>query len=247
LCYLGFTLVTLAYFLWGQPVVLARLVETPAQPDVALGVILLAIQLLEIVGVGLKFPAVAAKVKTNPGGPAIGQFIVAAAGLAHMGLVTPILSLAVLNTFGYDLKGEPPLLLALGMIVYIIGMAMKDILLARALLQDNTYARLLFRIVGYAPKEFEFIADLILTAFSALAYTVTWEWFVLMDSSPAISIWERILEYLGAVVLFCMVFPATQPLYIAQEWLVRRTRQVRIRAAIRFLLLMVAAISIALR
>ena len=245
--YLGLTLATLAYFLWGQPVILARLVETPAPPDVTLGVTLLAIQLLEIVGVGLKFPAVAAEVKANPGGPAVGQFILATAVLAHMGFVTPMLSLSILNAFGYDLKGTPPLLLGLGMLVYIIGMAMKDVLLAHALLRNGPDVHPLFRIATYAPKGSEFIADLLLTAFSALAYTVAWERVVLMDSTPPISAWESVLEYVGAVVLFCMVFPATRPIYIAQEWLVRRTRQARIRAAIRFLLLMVAATSIVLR
>lgn len=244
--YLGLNLAVIVYFLWEQPVILIRLSETPEQPDITLGVILLVIQLLEIVGVGLKFPAVAAEVKANPGGPAVGQFILAAAGLGHMGLVTPMLSLAILNAFGYDLKGTPPLPLALGMLIYIIGMAMKDILLAHALLRNDAYTHPLSRIVGHAPKGSEFIADLILTAFSALAYTVTWEWLVLMDSTPAISVWERALEYLGAGVLFCMVFPATRPVYIAQEWLVRSTRHARVRAAIRFLLLMVAATSIVL-
>ncbi len=245
--YPGLNLAVIAYFLWGQPVILARLSETPEQPDISLGVALLAIQLLETVGVGLKFPAVAGEVQANPGGPAVGQFILAAAVLVHMGFVTPMLSLAILNAFGCDLRGEPPLLLGLGMIVYIIGMAMKDLLLAHALLQGGPHTRLLFRVASYAPKESECIADLLLTAFSALAYTVAWEFVILMDSTPPISVPEKVLEYLGAVLLFCMVFPATRPIYIAQEWLVRRTRQARIRAALRFLLFMVVATSIVLR
>jgi hypothetical protein len=235
-----FTLWYIVYFYLLQPPLLRRLEALSRSPDLGLGLLLLSLQLLEVLGLWLKYPAVRWRMRHYPTTSAAGAFLTFMSVLGHMGLTTGLLSFTTLSAFGVELTGEPavvPIVLAL---LFFFAMLTKEGFLLGFVLK---YPLPVSGFNQRFPRASEYVADVILALFDAVAYTVVWQRSIATSFLTATTLGGRIVEYLGAVLFFGLVFPALHPLAVADVWLVQRSRRERALSGASFLITMVAAIT----
>jgi hypothetical protein len=236
------TLWFLAYFIWVQPLILERVARAPDQKDFTLALILIAVQVTELAGTWLKFPALYARVQANRS-RSWGQLIVGLLMLTHI-FITALLAFTTIELFGLDLSDD----------AFLPGMAAFALFFA-ALMKEGFFLIWWFQLMGMKtgslpppPKAIpisvaEIIGDGLLVVFSALAYTVVWEQIATDTFITAGKPFELMLEYSGAVVFFLMVFPATRSLYYAEELLTQRPRSAQAVSWALLLVTMFAALS----
>jgi hypothetical protein len=82
--------------------------------------------------------------------------------------------------------------------------------------------------------------DLLLLAFSALAYTALWE-FITADALRAQGS-GRLWEYLGVSILFFMVYFTTRSVYLMQELSIQQSRAARVFTGVSFLAIWLAVL-----
>jgi hypothetical protein len=82
--------------------------------------------------------------------------------------------------------------------------------------------------------------DLMLLAFSALAYTTLWE-FTTADALRAQGS-ERLWEYLGLSILFFMVYFTTRSVYLMQELSIQQSRAAIVLTGVSFLVVWLSAL-----
>lgn len=234
----------LIYFGIVQPYLLIRLERVPETRDLTLGFLLLTLQLAEIVGLWLKYPAVHRRIRERTGASALGFFLVGISILGHMGLTTGLMSFATLNALGIDLRGMTPVVPLLLAMVFFFAMLIKEgVLLVFVLDYQKPVPPI--PVPGLSRRfrrGSEFVADGILAVFGAVAYTVTWEQTIAASHFTATTLGGRLLELFGAVLFFSLVFPALHPLSVADVWLVRRSWQDCAVSSVSFLITMLFAI-----
>jgi hypothetical protein len=234
------------YFWQFQPDVLNYLARSPARPAPAFGLALVGLQLLELLGWWLKAPTLTAQINASRSQPPwIGFIFLMFAIMGHMGLVTTLLNFAVFDALGLELSGVEALLPGLLCLAFFILMLAKDGYLLVFLAgrpPKSALARRLTALVERFPHSAALLGDGLLAVFSALAYTVAWEQLVTVTPLRAATAGGRALEYFGAVILFCLAFPATHPLAVAEEWLVPRSRLARLLSLALFALAMLFAL-----
>jgi hypothetical protein len=236
------TLWFLAYFIWVQPIILARLAQAPEQKNIALGLILIVIQILELIGIWLKFPATVARIEANRS-QSTAQVLIIFLVLTHI-FITALLAFATIKLFGIEVNNNG---LLNGLIALIIFFS--------ALIKEGLFLIGWFQLLGaknyrfppiprsITPNLAEIIGDGLLAIFSALAYTATWEQIASDTFILGTSFSELALEYFGAIILFMMIFPATRSLYYTEELLTQQPRVARVASWTFLLITMVAALS----
>ncbi|HOT93328.1 MAG TPA: hypothetical protein PLJ78_15920 [Anaerolineae bacterium] len=239
------------YFTLVQPTLLARLERVPEQTDVALALFLVLMAVAELVGVWLKFPALRENLQAWYKESALGAFVCGMVALAHLGLIMSLFTLSTTQAFGLDWDNDPPFWLGLLGLIFFAAMIAKEGVLLEILTNVLKYPQ---NPTGhYVPSFFQdlyrrtsslstVLGDVLLTLFSAVAYTVTWERFFGGVPFLATTFWGRLGEYLTAAGLFCMVYPATQLPALIQTWYTRQSLKTRLISAGSFLLTMVIAI-----
>ncbi len=248
LYYVLFNGCTIAYFNTLHPRILAQLLADPAPKDIKFGLSLLGLQVLEIVGLWFKYPLVERQVKQIPSHTtlrAIGSFLVAISVLGHIS-ITLLISMAISEAFGLGLEGTPALVPGLLSLVFIIMMLLKDFMLLISLgkyTDQNELLSSLLAISQRLPRISAYLADGLLLLFSLVAYTVTWGQMASLATISIVSLGQRVIDYAGAIIAFCLFFPATHPLSVAEAWLVRRPRFARLASFSSFLITMVSAIA----
>ena len=236
-----FALWFLAYFIGVQPGIMARLSQIPEQRNIALGLILVGVQVLELIGVWLKYPSVDARVRTNRSKSWV-QFVSGLLVMTHM-LVTALLSFTALELFGVDLKDAPLWSGLAGIMFFILALGKEGLFLGWWLqLMGMQWDNLPGLPKTISPMVAELVGDGFLAIFSALAYTVTWEQiaadsFILGTTSSQI-----MLEYLGAVLFFLMIFPATRAIYYVEELLSNQPLSARRQSVFWLLVTLISAL-----
>ncbi len=241
----------LVYLTWLQPPLMARLGQIADRPDIALGVGLALAPLIELAGVWLKHPAWHNQPRAEAQQPMLGLAAIGIAILAHLGLVTFLFSMTVLRAWGIDLRNDPPLLPGLLALAFFGGMIAREGLLLEYLMkQVNASAApdaasipgLFRRLHQRAPGLSILLGDALLTIFASLAYTVIWERLAADTPFVGATLREHLFEYLGAVTLFCLIFPATRPLSVIETWLTPHSPRSRLVSAASFVATMIVAI-----
>jgi hypothetical protein len=240
--YFFLTLWFLAYFIWVQPLVLAHLSQAPEEKNIILGLMLVGVQILELIGVWLKFPTVAARIEANRS-QSWAQLGIILLVMTHI-FITALLAITTIKLFGIDFDDSG----------LFNGLAALAIFFA-ALIKEGFFLAGGFRLMGaksyrlppipqiVPPHIVEIIGDGLLAVFSALAYTVTWEQIASGSPIGGGSISDTVVEYLGAMLLFFMVFPATRILYYTEELLTQRPRIAVLGSWALLLITMCAAIA----
>jgi hypothetical protein len=242
----------LAYLIWIQPGVLASLGKTPTHPDPLLGLVLALIQVLNLFAILYKGPLVQERLQgrtSNANGQipfAIGMIVTFFMVMCYMGFVSPLATWATLGAFGIELRGTPPLWDGLLGFAYIFCMlVLNGGLMTMAIFPSlgQIHRPPWLRLGEKYPMTVEWFADIVLAAYSVTAYTIVWE--QLAGSSPlqARTPQSAVVEYLGAVLMFCMVYPAANALATAEDWLASRPLWARILSGIIFIAIMVTAIA----
>lgn len=236
------TLWFLAYFIWVQPAVLARVAQAPEQKNITLALMLVAVQGLELIGIWLKFPAAYARIQANRS-QSWTQLLIGLLMMTHI-FITALLAITTIRLFGLDLSDD----------AFLPGMAAFALFFA-ALAKEGFFLVWWFQLMGMKnttlpapPKRIptfiaEIIGDGLLAVFSALAYTIAWEQIATDTFITGGTPFELMLEYFGAVLFFLMVFPATRSLYYAEELLIQQPRAARVVSGILLLITMIAALS----
>ena len=236
------TLWFLAYFIWVQPTILERLSQAPEQKNLTLGLILIGVQILELIGVWLKFPAVVARIEANRSQSAA-QLLTIFLVLTHI-FITALLAFTNIKLFGIDLDNDGFLNGLAGFTLFFLTLAKEGMFLVgwfRLMGAKNYHLPPIPKMVS--PNVAEIIGDGLLAIFSALAYTATWAQIAADTLMRGGSVSSLVLEYLGAILLFFMIFPATRSLYYTEELLAQQPRAARIASWAFLLITMVAAIS----
>ncbi len=242
--YLLFNGCIIAYFSFVQPHLLARLDAIPATRDVALGGGLIGLQALEAVGLWLKYPHVKRWVQQAPANSAfraVGAFCVAVASMGHFA-ITLLIGFVIYDAFG--LGDMPALLSVVFGIPFIILLLCKDIVLAVFLDRytgQEAAACPMLRLGQRFPRLSAYVADWLLLCFSTVAYTISWG-RIYVTPTPYPSPGYRLVEYFGAVLAFCLLYPATHPLSVAEAWMIQRPWLARLVSGITFLGIMLSAI-----
>ena len=198
---------------------------------------------MEVIGLWLKAPAIHHRVRRGGDAPEGGYILVMLAALGHMGL-TALLTFAIFDLLGIDLSGAPTLLGMLGFLLFVAMLTKEGVLMA--LVMDLRKASLSLPILPPTrrfPRASATLADGMLALFGAVAYTVSWERLAATSPFTATTLSGQLLEYVGAVVLFGLIYPATHPLAVAETWLLRRSWPARLFAIASFLVTMFAAIT----
>lgn len=117
---------------------------------------------------------------------------------------------------------------------------------------NNTYPTLGWRGLtqGEYPSKIQLehllrdiLGDIILLAFSAIAYTVLWDFMGL--NSPVYTsrgFWGNFFQYLGLGFYFLIVIPPLQSVYLFQAVTTRQTKAQRIWTGVGFLLIILVAV-----
>jgi len=241
----------LLYFTLVQPVLLTRLGRLPEHTDVVLGVFLVLMSLVELVGIWLKIPSLRENLKAWDNKSTLGAFAGGMVVLVHLGLIMFLFTLSATQAFGVDWANDPPFLLGLLGFAFFMAMVAKEGVLLESLLDVVNHPEsasghrvpAFFRALHQRfPGMSVMLGDVLLSLFSAVAYTVTWERFFGSMPYTATTFWGKLGEYFAAAVLFCMIFPATQLPSTVEACLTRRSLSTRLISAGSFLLTMVIAI-----
>ncbi|MEJ5308419.1 MAG: hypothetical protein WHX52_01485 [Anaerolineae bacterium] len=241
----------LLYFALVQPALLARLERVPEQADVTLGMFLVLMAIAELVGVWLKFPALRENLRAWYKASTLGAFVCGMAAMMHLGLIMTFFTLSMAQAFGMAWSDDVPFLQGfLGFALFIAMIAREGVLLE---ILTKLLQNLKNPTAHYVPAFFldlyersaglsAVLGDVLLTLFSAVAYTVTWERFFGGMPFSAATFWGRLGEYMSAAALFCMIYPATQLPALVETWHTRQSLKTRLVSAGSFLLTMVIAI-----
>lgn len=252
--FLFITAGVLAYFTWIQPVLLVALRRAMHQPNYQLGLILVAIQVLNIIAIFYKGPVVQERIANiTPVSGALQRilqdarlFIIMVTSMSYVAIVTTLVNWTILSMFGIDIRGTPPLwegltgffylfimviLNAVGMLIVVIPHTAHQIQLP-AWLRPSESPRLLV----------EFLAEIILAVFGVTAYTLIWELYAANVLFSSFSPQSDLAEFLGVSVFFWMVYPATNLLSTVDEWLTHRPFWLRLVSLGGLLLIMISAI-----
>lgn len=241
----------LLYFTLVQPALLARLARVPEQTDVALGLFLVLMSLVELVGVWLKLPALRENLKAWGNKSTLAAFAGGVVVLVHLGLIMFLFTLSATQAFGVNWANDPPFLLGLLGFVFFMAMVAKEGVLLESLLDvvNHPESSAGHRVPAFFqalhrrfPGMGVMFGDILLSLFSAVAYTVTWERFFGGMPLSATTFWGRLGEYFTVAFLFCMLFPATQLPSTIEACLTRRSLSTRLISTGSLLLTMVIAI-----
>lgn len=242
------------YFLWGQPILLEILQQVPGQPAIPVGLVLLMIQILNLAAILYKGPFIQQRIAgaptaqrgtgQNPVGIAL--ILVFLVTLCYVGLVSPVANWTVLEILGIEIRGTPPFWQGMFGFLYLFAMLVLNAGLMLASVFPSLGAIEMpkwLRLADSYPLATEWIVDIILAVFSVTTYTLIWE--KLAASTPLIATTPQdvFMEYFGAVVFFCMVYPATNVLAVADDWLTERPKWARLLSFAIFVLIMLSAIN----
>jgi hypothetical protein len=244
----------LVYFLWLQPGFLRALQEASVRPNWGLGAGLMALQILNLLAMLYKGTFTQQRIASlHPSAdePSRGFSIAAmlAIGLVilcYLGLVSPLVNWAILGLLGIDIRGEPPFWQGLFGFLYLFAMLVLNAWLPIVSVFPSIETIKLpdwLKIGEAYPMATEWSADFILAAFGVSAYTLVWEQLALNTPINATTPQSTLLEYFGAVVFFCMVYPATNVLATAEDWLAMRPRWSRWLSGLVFTVILLIAIS----
>jgi len=235
------TLWFLAYFIWVQPVILGHISQAPDQKNLILALILAGVQILELIGGWLKFPAVLARIEARRTQGTI-QFISLFLLLTHI-FITALLAFTTIRLFGVDLNDDGFLNGLAGFTLFFLALAKEGFfLIGWFQLMGTNYGRVPPIPQDLSPHVAEIVGDGLLAIFSALAYTVTWEQIASDNFMVGGSVTNLVLEYFGAILLFLMIFPATRSLYYIEELLTQQPRTARTASWALLLITMIAAL-----
>ncbi len=235
------------YFYTLQPHLLARLEAATASaspiPDLLLGGGLVIFQVMEVIGLWLKAPAIHHRVRRGGDVPEGGYIVVMLVSLAHMGLAA-LLTFAIFDLLGIDLSGAPTVSGMFGFLLFVAMLVKEGLLMTLVMdLRKPALSLPVSPLNRSFPRASAILADGMLALFGAVAYTVTWERLAATSPFTAATLRGQLLEYVGAMALFGLIYPATHPLVVVETWLLRRGWPARIFAGISFLVAMFAALT----
>jgi len=166
-----------AYFAWAQPILLGVLQHSPNQPAIPAGLALMSMQILNLFAILYKAPFLQQRGAHSQGQnhSGVGFILVSLAGLCYSGLVSPLANRAILELLGIEIRGTPPFWQGLFGLLYLFAMLILNTWLMLAsvfpfLGKIEIPQRL--RLGEEYPMTVEWLADLVLAAFSVTAYTL---------------------------------------------------------------------------
>lgn len=244
----------LAYFLWGQPFLLEVLQQVPKQTSVPVGLALMAVQILNLFAILYKGPFVQQRtIHRMPDQRASGQnsfgvelILIFLATLCYIGLVSPLANWTVLDILGIEIRGTPPFWQGLFGFLYLFAMLVLNAWLMIASVFPFMGAIQIpkwLRVADLYPMATEWVVDIVLAVFSVTTYTLIWEKLAASTPFTATTPQGVFMEYFGAVLFFCMVYPATNVLAASDDWLTERPKWARLLSILIFVLIMITAIS----
>jgi hypothetical protein len=238
-------------------------------PDWLMGGLLLGIQVIEMAGLLLKRPVGAFYARRDPDSNAPGKWDTLKVALFvfipifHLSLAA-FLAMIALGLLKMGGGSETAAILQCLSVLVVFAIITKEaffvalalgIGLAGSAFDHNTPTRAPAPWVEranrwLAPPEItqitqkdalkDMAGDLLLLAFSALAYTTLWE-FGTADALRAQGS-ERLWEYLGLSILFFMVYFTTRSVYLMQELSLQQSRAARVFTGVSFLVVWLSAL-----
>jgi hypothetical protein len=216
-----------------------------------LGLALALIQVVNLFAILYKGPFVQERLEHHTPGnasqisPGVGILVTSVMVMCYMGLVSPLANWATLQAFGIDIRGEPPLFEGLLGFAYLFCMLVLNaglMLMALFPWMGQIHRPAWLRIGEKYPMTVEWFADIALAAFSVTTYTIIWEGLAASTPFQARTPQSAFMEYFGAIVFFCMIYPAANALATAEEWMSHRPLWARILSGVIFLAIMATAI-----
>jgi hypothetical protein len=236
-------LLFLAYIQFIHPRLLSIVVfaRESGQPFFWLGSLVVFIQVIELIGILLKWPVVSERIQRWPNKSMLAQFGVGVAQLSHM-LLSMMVFLHVMPLFGvsgmcfdYDTRFAVCMLTNLAFIAILAKEMLVFFLVLNPKKSDPP-----IDLDDPLVQIREMFGELILLAFGMITFSMSWNAIMLtMEPVQAGEFWVSLVS---SAILFLMLYPPSRLIFIAEEWLVRQTRLNRFISILFLLLTMVAAI-----
>ncbi len=234
-------LIFAAYLVFLQPTVLQRLEATKGyrSADPLMGVLLLALPLLEVGGVYLKHPAsayyfhhcTAKRLRDDPmvGGVGVGIFLCAV--ILHLGM-SVFLAIMAFQVLGVRTGEGGALLPLIGLTGFIFLVIFKEVLFM--VLWYNPFGGSTDPPAQLTPKLLlrDGLGDLLLLIFSAVGYTALWDATISPDDAGV-----------GAGVLFLFIYPLLRSIYLFQEIFLEKDRWAKVWSWMSFVFVLAAAMA----
>lgn len=218
------TLLFFGYLVFIQPEVLHRLaaVIDRGQADPITGCLLLAALIVESAGLVLIWPALRSRLHSSP--QRIGNEILFLIWMSHLAL-TAILALAGLQALGVPIEATETAEIGIGGI-FLLGfftlLVLKEIAVLLAALGAGE-PRQAPGAVDADPQWREFAGELLILPFSALGFTLLWE-FVARRTPTA---WDNpalaLVDLVGWALFYAIAYLGARAVALLNEWLTLRT------------------------
>lgn len=209
----------LAYLQWLHPVLLRKELFATAYgaADVPMGLLLIAAQGLEWVGAQIKFACLVRRPSHGAALPIANLLLLGATGLFRF-LYVFLLLMTICIVFGYHVRQNEGWGLLLGLFFLMI-------------LKEGTILKLIYQPTSYRLPRWpglqsmlqrwpfsgllEMVAELLLLLGAATGFTSTWDY--LAATVPPIEPNARAMGYLGAGVMFSMLYLASRLVFLVEE------------------------------